>query len=145
MLQTLVQDLLPAFEALAAAVGLLLLTAARNWIAAHAKNAMVAGILDRLTDAVAVVVREAEQTLVAELKSGGKTMTGVTALAVRDHVVENLKSHLGPKGLKELEKVFDPAELDKVLVARVEAEVNDIRKAEGSSIAAAVMTTEPAS
>lgn len=137
MLKDLINQSLPGLEALLAAVGTLLLTYATQWIRAHAKNATVAGILDRLTETVAVVVREAEQTLVAELKKGGDApLSSDDAKRVLDTVLDSLKTHLGPKGIAEIEKIIDPSKLNQILISYIEAEVNDLRKASGSVSAA---------
>lgn len=145
MLKDIAVQLLPAFEALLAAIGVLVLNSARNWIAAHAKNATEEGVLNRLADAVATVVAEAEQTLVSKLK--GNTVDGTSLLQgdaerVRNEALAKLKEQLGQKGLDQIVKVLHPDDLNALLISKIEAEVQAIRQAQGTPVMAALASTE---
>lgn len=144
MWKDLFNQALPGFEALFSALLLLGITGARKWIAAHTHNATETGILDRLTDEVAAVVREAEQTMVSEIKKGTDTsLSPLDATRVLNAALDNLKSHLGPDGIKRIEDVLKPADLNAMLITRIEAEVNGLRNSSGTVLAAAVASTDP--
>lgn len=144
MIKEIIQQALPGFEALFAAALTLALAVGTKWINAHAKNAVEAGILQRLEDSVGVVVREAEQTLVVALKAKGTTgsLTSTDAQDVLNAALANLKTHLGAKGIAEIEKVIQPGNLNTMLIGFIEAEVNDLRRSGGQPLTAAVLTTE---
>lgn len=121
-MQEITNALLPALQTLLVAIGTLALAAATKWINAHAKNAQVAGILDRLTDTVATVVAETEQTFVKTLGEGPLTKEqAAQALAA---ALAALKTHLGQKGIDELKNVFPPAQIEQILVSYIEARVH---------------------
>lgn len=121
MIQDITTALLPMIETLLAALGTMVLAAATKWINAHAHNAVVQGILERLRDTVAVVVSETEQTFVSTLNGELTPDQAKQALAA---ALASLKTHLGAKGLKELETIFPPAQMEQILVSFIEAEVH---------------------
>lgn len=122
MLNDLMKQALPGLEAILAALASWALACAAKWISAHAKNATVAGIMTRLVDLTSVVVAEANQTVVSGLKNSGG-LTPALAQSIRADVLAKLKAHLGPAGVAELEKVFQPSQLEALLVSQIEAEV----------------------
>lgn len=121
MLQDITTTLMPMLTTLLAAVGTFALAAATKWINAHATNAQTAGILDRLRDTVATVVAETEQVYVSNITEPLSVDQHKTALAA---ALASLKTHLGPKGLKELAVIFPPAQLEQILVSFIEARVH---------------------
>ncbi len=98
-----------------------------SWIKSKVKNESVAGVLDRLSTLTFAVVSEVQQTVVSGL--GGKATTA-ELLAARDRALATLKTHLGPKGLKELQTVLgvEAGEaVDKLLVTYIESAVHEIK------------------
>lgn len=114
--------LMPMLQTLLAAVGAFALAATTKWINAHANNARDTGILDRLRDTVATVVAETEQTFVATLN--GAPLSADQAKLALAAALASLKTHLGAKGLKELEVIFPPAQMEQILVSFIEARVH---------------------
>lgn len=121
-MQDIITALLPALQTLLVAAGTAALAAITGWLRVHAKNAQVEGILERLTDTVATVVAETEQTFVKTLGEG--PISPENAQKALAAALASLKTHLGPKGLKELETIFPPAQLEQILVSFIEARVH---------------------
>jgi hypothetical protein len=100
---------------------------AAGWIRAHTKNAQVQGILLRLDDAVATAVGSLEQTVVVAAKSAAADgqLTKADGAAVKAAALAEIKSHLGPKGIAELQAILGikPDGLDSFLSSRIEASV----------------------
>jgi hypothetical protein len=98
---------------------------------AKVKNEYVNGVLRRLDDAVAVAVREVEQVVVRELKAASSD--GVLTLEERNRAkgtaLTAVRSYVGWKGLIEFGKILGlkPEELDRLVEARVEAAVYELR------------------
>jgi site-specific recombinase len=96
-------------------------------IKAHAKNTAVEGILTRLNDAVFHAVMALEQTTVAAAKAGSVSgkMPASIAIDVKAAALEEVKSHLGSKGIAELKDVLGihQLDLDQFLGQRIEASV----------------------
>lgn len=122
MFNSLVQQALPGLESILFALGALALGAATKFIATHTKNATIAGIMTRTTDLVSVVVAEANQTVVDDLKSGS-ALTPARGREILGDVLAKLQGHLGPRGIAELETVVQPGQLQSLLVSLIEAEV----------------------
>lgn len=122
MIEQITAALMPLLTTALTAIGAFALAATTRWIQAHAKNAQVEGILDRLRDTVATVVAETEQTFVKQLGEGG--LSKENAAKALDAALASLKTHLGPKGIKELETIFPPSELEKILISFIEAQVH---------------------
>ena len=104
------------------------------WLKARTTNARAAGILERLGQLAMAVVQETEQTVVSKL---GDKADGVALLAARDATLMSLKSHLGDKGLKELEVVFGLEDQDAVirmLITFIEQAVNSLKTTHVTSI-----------
>jgi hypothetical protein len=104
------------------------------WLKARTTNARAAGILERLGQLAMAVVQETEQTVVSKL---GDKADGAALLAARDATLMSLKSHLGDKGLKELEVVFGLEDQDaviKMLITFIEQAVNSLKTARVTSI-----------
>jgi hypothetical protein len=97
-------------------------------IAAKVKNEKLNGILNRLDDAAVTAVAEIEQTVVSKLDP--TKPLGETAAIAKQAALDSLKTHLGAQGIAELKTVMglDDAGVEKVLSARVEAEVAHIDK-----------------
>jgi len=98
-----------------------------SFIKAHTKNAQVQGILLRLNDAVFAAVGALEQTMVvaAKVAASDGQLTKSDGAAVKAAALANVKSHLGPQGIAELQAILDvqPAALDSYLSSRIEAQV----------------------
>lgn len=96
------------------------------WLKSKTTNERAAGILDRLGQLAMAVVQETEQTVVAKL---GDKADEASLLAARDAALMSLKSHLGDKGLKEMETVFGLENQDaaiKMLITFIEQAVHTL-------------------
>jgi hypothetical protein len=103
------------------------------WVKAHTKNTMIKGTLLRLNESILTLVREAEQTAVAELKKarspdspGGEKLTPEEAKEIKEKVTGNFKSLWGQRGLDELTRVlgFSNGEsVEKFLGSKIEEAV----------------------
>ena len=100
---------------------------AAGWIKAHTKNAQVQGILLRLDDAVFTAVSSLEQTVVVAAKTAASDgqLTKSDGAAVKAAALAEIKSHLGPKGIAELQAILGIKAdgLDSFLSSRIEASV----------------------
>lgn len=95
-------------------------------IDAHVKNKTVSGVLDRLSQLAFAVVTEVEQTVVSKL---GNKADAAALLAARDQALATLKSHLGEKGLQEIEDVLGLKDQDaviKILITFIENAVHSL-------------------
>ena len=95
-------------------------------INAHVKNTSAEGVLDRLATLAFSVVTEIEQTVIAKL---GDKADKASLLAARDQAIATLKSHLGEKGLKEIEDVLglkDQSAVDKMIITFIESAVHNL-------------------
>ena len=119
-----------------------LLMAALTWAAAKladfikrkVDNEYLRGVLVRLDEAVVTTVKDFERTVVAEIKrarSNGK-ITEAEKRQIKEAAVANVKSYLGPKGIRVLGDVLGLSDgsLDSFLGAKVEAAVHDLRLSE---------------
>ncbi|MFZ5895044.1 MAG: hypothetical protein ACOY0T_28550 [Myxococcota bacterium] len=104
-----------------------------QFINAKVKNEHVAGVLHRLDDAVAVAVRQVEQVIVAELKAASSDgiLNAEERIRVKGAALAAARSYIGFKGLLEIGKILGLKrdELDRLVEARVEAAVYDMRAA----------------
>lgn len=121
IVDTVVREALPGALALLAAIGALILARTSGWIVAHVKSPVTANILMRLEDLAATVVAEAEGTLVDQIRTNGAPLTPEQGKSVLDAVLAKLKTHLGPQGLAEIEKVVKPGDLNALLISFIEA------------------------
>ena len=100
------------------------------YIRAHAKNVAVQGVLLRLNDATYTAVGAVEQTVVAAAKASeiDGRLTGASAAAAKQAALDEIKSHLGAKGLAELTKILGvkPEDLAAFLSSRVESAVQSM-------------------
>lgn len=97
------------------------------WLKSKTTNSRAAGILERLATLAMAVVQETEQTVVSKL---GDKADETSLLAARDAALTSLKSHLGDKGLKELEIVFGLEDQDaviKMLITFIEQAVHTLK------------------
>lgn len=97
------------------------------WIGTHVKNASVAGVLERLSTLVMTVVTEVEQTVVSNL---GDKADAAALLAARDQAIATVKSHLGDKGLQEIETVLGLKDQDaviKLIISYIESAVYTLK------------------
>lgn len=120
-------SLIDAIGAILASIVALVFARLSSLIAAHAKNARVEGVLKRLNDTVFNVVMAIEQTTVAAAKkvaTEGK-LDRAAAETIKQAALDEVKSHLGPKGLAELKDVLGihELELDAFLGQRIESGV----------------------
>ncbi|MFZ5892531.1 MAG: hypothetical protein ACOY0T_15835 [Myxococcota bacterium] len=102
---------------------------------AKVKNEHVAGVLHRLDDAVTVAVREVEQVVVTELKAARSDgiLNPDERLRVKGAALAAARSYIGFKGLLEIGKILGlkTDELDRLVEARVEAAVYEMRVERG--------------
>lgn len=109
-----------------------------KFIRAKTKNEALAGALTRLNDVVFTVVKALNQTVVDELRKAnadGK-VTKEEVAGIKAKALEQVKSHIGPKGIDELLFVLglkDEAALDKLVSDKVEAAVGDVKASAGSA------------
>jgi hypothetical protein len=100
---------------------------AAGWINAYTKNAKLKGILLRLDDAVFTAVSALEQTVVVAAKTAASDgqLTKSDGAAVKAAALAEIKSHLGQKGIAELQAILGvkPEGLDSFLSSRIEASV----------------------
>lgn len=100
-----------------------------TWIKVKTKNELLGGMLARTTELVFTIVREAEQTMVYELRKardpnskGGAVITQSEGKQVKEAVMSKIKEIWGPKGIEELGKVLGltPGGVNQFLSAKVE-------------------------
>jgi hypothetical protein len=138
LLWTIARDyLLPALASILGA----LITLGSGYLTAYIRrlhiNAATKGILERLSDVVASVVLEMEQTAVAEVKAamaddsdGGKSITKEEAERIKETAVSKVRSYLGPKGVALLMEVLglkDRKAADELIGGMIEAEVRVLK------------------
>jgi hypothetical protein len=102
---------------------------ATRWLRARTESEYLQGVLDRLDEAVVDVVAELEQTLVADLRAAGadgKIDAGEIA-AIRERATAGVLDYLGPKGLKMAERVLDREALERVITAKIERAVLEMK------------------
>ena len=94
-----------------------------NLIAAKVHSERVAGILFRLEDASRIAVSSVEQSIISKLDPS-KSL-GENAQAAKIAALNEMKSHLGPKGIDEIKTVLGigQLDLDQVLSSHIEAKV----------------------
>lgn len=100
-------------------------------INARVKNEYLRGVLLRLDDAVASVVREINQVTVASIKSSsadGRLTTSAREV-IKNAALQTVKAHLGTKGIAELGRVLglDTLVVDRLIGTRIEATVHDLK------------------
>jgi hypothetical protein len=83
------------------------------WIKAKTKNEKLSGVMLRFGDAISTLVKEAEQTIVSEMKRAkspdspdGAKLSPEEAAGVRLAVVAKFRKLWGEKGIKEIETVL---------------------------------------
>jgi len=107
---------------------------ANKWINGRIKNEEFARGLGRLNLVIVDAVKELNQTVVTEYRraktNGDGSLTAEEKAKIRDLAIENVKSYLGMKGVKELLRIFglSEKELDSRIAARVDATVFDLKK-----------------
>lgn len=121
-----IMTLVKTLGALLGIAGTWLLLRLQAYIAAHTKNARVSGVLSRLSTTAASIVQEVEQTFIS-------TLTEPTAddlKKAKDQAMATLRSHLGPKGLQEVETVLGldgSNAVERVLNTAIESAVHDLK------------------
>jgi hypothetical protein len=99
-----------------------------------AGNAYALGVLDRIDDAARTAVAVTERELVDGLKKatdGGKrSLTFEEVKRVRDESIERARAYLTQNGVREAEKIMLPVELERLLRAKMEAAVLELRAAQ---------------
>lgn len=114
-----------------------------QWMATKVKNAKVAGILERLSTLAFTVVQEVQQTVVAKL---GDKADAASLLAARDQALATLKSHLGEKGLQELESALGLQDQDaviKLLISFIESSVHTLKMQRGGTSTTDTVVVQP--
>lgn len=122
---------------LATAVSALITWGLRHVIAllkAKSHDARFHCAMDKVETVTVDAVMNAEQTVVGDLRKGGKvdSETGKKALAA---ALETARSNLGPRGIAELRDCLglDPPAIDRLLSTRIEREVLRRKDARASS------------
>ena len=109
---------------------------AGDLIRAKVDNEALRGVLLRLNDAVITAVKDLEQTLVDEVKLAAEDgrISREERRRIKDKAVRQVKSYLGPTGLKELKDVLGLWDLavEDFIGSKVEAAVLDLRRAEAT-------------
>jgi len=115
-----------------------------SYIGRKVQNEYLRGALTRLDDAVLVAVKELQQTVVAELKAAAENgkLDEAARKRVQDAALANVKSYVGPKGLRVLVDVLGLSNemLDPFVRSRIEAAVHDVRLEERVATASVVVT-----
>lgn len=108
-----------------------------SWIKAKTKNEQIAGMITRLGDSVSTLVKEAEQTLVSEMKrakakdsADGARLTTEEAAGVRLAVISKFRKLWGEKGIKEIEKVLgvNRDSMTPFIESKIETAVHELKK-----------------
>ena len=115
-------------------------------IQAKVNNETLRGVLLRLDDAVVTAVKDLEQTIVADAKvaaADGK-ISREEARRIKDKAVRQVKSYLGPDGLKQLGTVLGLWELsvEDFIGSKVEASVLDLKRTAVPSVPASTVAAE---
>jgi hypothetical protein len=105
-----------------------------SYIGRKVDSERLRGVLLRLDDFVISTVKALQQAVVEAIKEAsfdGK-ITDEDRRRFKAAAIEQVKSYLGPKGLRELAKVLGlrPDALDGFLESRVEAAVHDVKLGE---------------
>lgn len=104
-------------------------------IDARIKNERLRGILDRLSDVAMTAVMSVEQTIVSTLDP--TKPLGDNAKKARDAALDEMKTHLGQKGLDEAKTVLGIASddaVDKLLISYIESKVHLVNQAAPTTI-----------
>lgn len=118
-----VKALSPILVALLGLIGVKI----NQMLQAKIKNVTLEGILARLNDTVWNSVKEVEQTFVSNLPDNANADDFAKA---KQMALDTIKSHMGPKGLAELQNILglnDPAAVDKYIVTILESRVHDLQ------------------
>jgi len=96
---------------------------------AKAHNEAVDGVLARINDAVVAVVKELQQTLVADLKAEKGSLAPEDIALIHDHAMGKIRSFWGSQGLTGVMKVLgvDESALTSLLSSKIEAAVHDLK------------------
>lgn len=105
---------------------------AGDLIKAKVDNEALRGVLLRLDDAVVTAVKDLEQTVVDEVKAAAEDgrISREDRRRIKEKAVRQVKSYLGPKGLKEMGSVLGLWDLavEDFIGSKVEAVVHDLRR-----------------
>ena len=119
---------------------------AGDLIRAKVDNEALRGVLLRLNDAVITAVKDLEQTLVDEVKLAAEDgrISREERRRIKDKAVRQVKSYLGPTGLKELGAVLGLWELsvEDFIGSKVEASVLDLKRTAVPSVPAPTVAAE---
>ena len=102
---------------------------ATKWIGAKVDNEYLSGALERLNGAVHDAVKELQQTTVAEIKLAAEDgmITKEEAAEIKQHAIDGVKEYLGAKGIAALEKILGKDALEKMIKAKIEAFLHDLK------------------
>ena len=102
---------------------------AKNLIDLKIKNESIKGMVGRLSEVAETSVKAVFQAFVDPLKKDGKFTDQDKAIA-KQMALEEIKSHLGEKGLKEIMYVlgWKEEDADKNLSTTIESKVADLKK-----------------
>ena len=100
-----------------------------QYIHKKVQNEKLAGVLDKLDSLAFTVVASVAQTGVEAARDSSGKLPSSVAKDAMNAALAALKSHLGPKGLAEIEQVISPADITAFLVDHLESAVGS-KKAE---------------
>lgn len=107
-----------------------------KYIQAKTNNALLEGILTRLSDAVFTAVAQCEQTIVTELKKARAdgVVTAQEYMHIKNMALNSAKQYLGEKGLSELKKILglDDGGITKLIADKIEAAVLSMKAPGGA-------------
>lgn len=133
-MQAILDQLTPYLVGLVSTILVALVSSATLALRKKLNSDRANAILDRFDALAADVVLEAEQTVVARLKSAsasGTKLSRTDASDIADTVLDKLKSHVGPQGAAEAMKVLgiDRNQLNSMLSSKIEASVYELKNA----------------
>ncbi len=99
----------------------------QSWIRLKVNNERLEGVLLRLEEAVEGAIKEVHQTVLSALDAPTKE----NLAEARQMALASIRSHLGPRGLKELMHVLgldDGVSVERLLVTKLESKVHDLKK-----------------
>ena len=107
-------------------------------IQAKVSNETLQGVLIRLDGAVVTAVKDLQQTVVDEAKAAAEDgrISREECRRIKGKAIRQVKSFLGPKGLRELVEVLGLGELnaEDFIGSKVEASVLDLKRANALAV-----------
>jgi hypothetical protein len=119
-------EVAPAIGTLALAAVTWLCVKATAWVHARTKNALVTGMMDRLSTEVQSAVAAADQLAVADIKaaSANGKLTAADAVKVKSDVLAQIKANLGgDAGVAKATKILGVEDIEGYISSKIEAAV----------------------